>query len=184
MMRFKVGKTDVTISFWFVAVLTLMLLIDRGGYAIVSIIAVLTHEMAHILAFFILGIYPKLVSFELTGIRITKPQTLLSNRDELFIQSAGIICNFICFILMLPWVIRGGFVIDSFSVLCYMNLAVGGFNLLPISVFDGGKVVRILLCRIFSRDINKANRIANVISTVTLVLLVIVAVYLLCNNLI
>lgn len=175
MLQFKVGKTEVTISFWFVAMLTLLLLIDRGGYGIVTIVTVLLHELSHILMFFIVGQIPKKVAFEPTGIKITKPVSQMDYCDEFLVQMAGIATNFTVFIMMLPWVMRNGGDVNTFNVFCFMNLAVGIFNALPIKMLDGGKIVMLTLQRFMS--VNKATVVCNVLNAVMIVTVLICGIW-------
>lgn len=175
MFVIKVGKMPIKISFWFVATLTLLLLIDKGGYGIVSIVTILLHELAHLFMFFVIGCFPKEISFEITGIKIIKPISKLGYLDEFLVQSAGIIANLWVFIMLLPWVLENGGQINTFNVFCFMNLAVGLFNALPIKMLDGGKLWFITLLKIVG--VQKSTVICNWLSACATALVVAFSVW-------
>ncbi|MEG0895332.1 MAG: hypothetical protein RSE93_06410, partial [Oscillospiraceae bacterium] len=96
------------------------------------------HETGHIITLLILKIKASCISFEITGIKLINPQTVLSYNKELIILFSGSVINIILFSLFYPWSYNNYFC-GVFSV---SNLLIGIFNLLPVTNFDGGKIIK------------------------------------------
>lgn len=139
-----------------------MLLIDKTGITIVGFIACILHESGHIISYLIIKKRPENISFEATGIALTKPSDLISFKKELFIISAGCFVNFALFLIFYR-------INPVFSL---SNLTICFFNLLPILSLDGGKIIYTLLCLHLSPYTSeKIVKIISVLTVTPLILL-------------
>lgn len=105
--------------------------------------AILVHEISHILCLFYLGATVKKISVYPFGIDINADTRRLSYKKELVVSLSGSAANLLFVLLgsaVFNFVPRPGLL---FFVLCHLSL--GLFNLLPITLFDGGKALRLIL---------------------------------------
>lgn len=134
------------IEFLFVALVTIFLLVDRSGIATSALLVCLIHELGHVFMFFLVGFKPQKISFQITGICLTKPTAALNYPKEVLVQLAGSTTNFIIFAALCHTVNT----ITPVSIFATINLVIGIFNLLPLKSFDGGKLLEITLLRFMS----------------------------------
>lgn len=166
MFEFQISGVNVQIKFLFVAVITIFLLTDKTGLGVISLISCCIHESGHLLSFYIAKIKPRLLTFDLTGIKLEQPTQQLPFFIEIFILISGSFANYLT-----------AFILSSFSFSTNLNLAIiminiiiGSFNLLPIKGFDGGKIVFAVLSSISSDTF--AFVVCSILDKITTVLLV------------
>lgn len=146
MIRFWRFGVCVQVSIFYLAVITLVSFLDQTGIAIWGFLSSLIHELGHIVVLYLVGGSAKLLSFELTGIRMTIKQSL-SIWQEAVVLSAGCIVNFLCCILCMKFGLLSG---------ATVNLCIGAFNLLPGKALDGGRLLTLVLNSFMSLE--KADR--------------------------
>lgn len=130
-------KISVRISVPFLCGLILFLLSDRTGLGGQMVLAALAHETGHLIAMTVLGEQPQSIVFGGFGVRIEKrPDFGLSYGQEICIYAAGPSVNLLTAALFF-----------HFPAIRRVHLLLGVFNLLPISVLDGGQILRCLLQR-------------------------------------
>ena len=130
--------------------LTVLLLIDRTGQAGVILLCCLFHELGHI--FFMIF---------LLSADIEKPNKSLPLKKELLIHLGGILTNFAVSSVFIFAFTK--YKCDIFLLFSAANLAIGVFNLTPISGLDGGNFLYALLC---SFTPSRADSICTLISRV------------------
>lgn len=143
-MNFKILGTKIYVSFFFTAVVTIMLATDRTGIALPTIFAVILHEIGHLFAMWVLDCVPKQVKLIPASVQITSNFSK-RYRNDILIALCGPVINLILFLTL------------YFNYLCFknelvlhyalINLLVGSFNLLPVSGLDGGTVLFCLLVK-------------------------------------
>ena len=140
------------------------------GYIASVLLAVLTHELAHLIVMRILGVGASRVRFGVFGIGIEAKYALGSYLKQAVISLAGSALNIVCAVLL-----RGH---TELAAACF---AYGLFNLLPLSALDGGELVYITLavCGVPDRIRYTVSRL---IDTAMTALLWIVSVYLALNG--
>ena len=112
------------------------------GY-LLSFCAVLLHELGHLSAMFICKNLPDGLAISAFDIKIIKYNRYRQSFcKDIFITSAGVLINFILFVIFYKFLINFAFV----------NLFVGIFNLLPASNLDGGQLLLLLLSKQFAWD--------------------------------
>ncbi len=146
MLRFKLFGIWVQISFLFFAVVTVYLILDRSGYGYCGVLAAITHELGHIIAYFIVGERPKSVTFSIEGMRITSSERYLTLGKGIFSLSAGCFTNFAVFIFLY----FGAGSNLEFTRIALVQLSIGLFNLIPVGALDGGMILRRVLGEFFS----------------------------------
>lgn len=137
MIRFKIGKTNLTLCFSFLAVVTLCVLLYGERVILLSVISCLLHELGHIAAMKAYGVNIKEIRFYGGGMKITCAPKLLTLSKELVIALSGAAVNFLICILSAAF----------FKTLSVINLTLGVFNLLPIGYLDGGRAADVILER-------------------------------------
>ena len=176
MLRFKLGRLEVGIDFFFVALVTFFLLTDSSGISVIALLACLIHETGHLIVFLLAGYVPQSLTFELGGIRLQKPEQELSPWREVLVQLAGSAANFSVFFLLIGSIGQ----ISGWSIFAVTHLVLGIFNLLPLRGLDGGKLAALFFGRFFPE--RTAYLICSVLDLTCLVLLSAAGVFLFFRN--
>lgn len=145
-VQFNFLGCTFTISFPFLTILTLLLLIDNNGTIVYGVLAALIHEFGHISAMMIKKCRPQKISFRAFDINIIDRTRAKRNyNDDLFILIAGPLSNIIfCVVLYCIYKFWG---CDWLIKPIYENIFIAIFNILPIESLDGGQIFFNLLCR-------------------------------------
>lgn len=128
------------LSFCFpLAVALFLLWREPVGYALFLFAAVFVHEAGHLFAFLALGEPTPLFSGRAGGLLLSPRGGVLSYGRELVIAAAGPFFNILTALALLP-ALHGAWGEASFCFFA-LNLLSALFNLLPITGFDGGRVL-------------------------------------------
>lgn len=149
-MKIVLLGVPVEIDFWFTAVVSFMLVIDRTGIMLYSLAAIAIHEAGHIIVMIVCGEKLQSVRFCAFGILIGG-ESDVSDIKRIAVAAAGPLAN------LLPL---------AFTAHPYMRLTMavtGIFNLVPIVGTDGGDIVRILLCNMLGEKGETASRIVSAV---------------------
>ncbi len=137
-MRFKLKGTEVKISFTFFAVYLIFICFSKGEIFFYSIAFSLLHELIHIILILFYKGRISCISLTAAGGNIKRDSSvILSNVQEAVISISAPLFNLLL-----------GFVVLLFfqnKTLAYINLILGGFNILPFFSFDGGRFLYFLL---------------------------------------
>jgi len=137
-MKFKLFGVNFYISVLFCVLLTFLLIVDVTGFMSMSLFAVLTHELGHLIMMHKLRCCPRQVSLTTYGVGITGP-CVANKRDEIKIAMLGPIANFLMTALFL---VLHFFTNDEMClVAAVIQTIVGAVNLLPVRGLDGGTVL-------------------------------------------
>ncbi len=144
-MRFTVLGCHVRVQFWFMALVTLSLFMDRTGMAGIGILAVILHESGHLIMMTLLGMPPERISMSLFGLEIQqKASSCRTYRQDAWIAVAGPAANILFFLI--SWL---GYYATSSLYLANLgaaNLLLALLNGLPVGPLDGGQALYSLLC--------------------------------------
>ncbi len=140
-MNFLIFGTRVKVSFLFVSIITFMIFIDKSGFIIEMITAVILHEIAHLVCMRVLSCQPKEIHLTAGGIQIIRG-FCPKKKAEILISLSGPFINIFLFLLFLKLNLE-------FSLI---NLCIGCFNLLPILSLDGGEILMIILSAKIGED--------------------------------
>ncbi len=146
-MKFKIFSTEINVSFFFMAVLTLALIIDKTGFVLPVFSATALHEAGHLAAMFVLRCQPKKINLIPGSIQIVRGFGV-KKEGELFILLSGPLSNlfFAAIAFILYYFLRVSYLI-SFSAI---NLLIFAFNLLPVRGLDGGSILYLTVSKIVS----------------------------------
>ena len=175
-IQFNILGCTLKVSFPFLTLLTLLLLVDNNGTIVYGVFAALIHELGHISAMMIKNCRPQKISFRAFDINIIDRSRVKRNyNDDLFILAAGPLSNIIfCLVLYCIYKFGG----CSWLVKpIYENIFIAVFNILPIESLDGGQIFFNLLCRRLS--IKTATNFTVLISFMVLLPIAVVGFYIL-----
>ena len=117
--------------------------LDPFGLALPGILAATLHELAHLAALLALGVRVEYLRLQLGGAVIGA--ALGSGRQEALATAAGPACNLLL-LLLFRWV---------WVKFCLANAVLLFFNLLPVYPLDGGRLLSVLLRRVFGTRIGR-----------------------------
>ena len=153
------------------------LIISKTPFIIPLLFAVALHESGHLLCAAILKIKIQRFDLSLLGARI-KTYNTLSYTDELIFALGGPLLGALGFAFTFKYSISNLTIpfCQSFLLpLSILSLCLSIFNLLPINSLDGGRILKCVLCLIFSLD--SAEKIMRFTSFLTLLSLWSFSVY-------
>lgn len=167
----KIKKLPICITPFSLCFFLLLLWLEPSGYTLIPMLCALLHEFGHVVALRLCGrkitrlrIYPFGLDLRCEGIG--------SYRADLFVHSAGILCNLICCAFAYPHLEHLGV-----QVFFASHLLLALLNLFPVENLDGGAMLCAVLCRFLAWD--RAYRILRRVSFGSLILLWLLATYLL-----
>lgn len=164
-MRVKIKDTKIKITVLFFGIMLLLILFDKSGYIIPSILAVLVHETAHLITMYILGCAPKeiiLIPASVQIVRKIEPKP----KNEILISASGPLASMFFFTAF--YVFYCIFHNENLLTFAVINLLYGLFNLLPVKNLDGGQILSVAL-----KTKLPENRVNLIINIITLVLCVV-----------
>lgn len=124
------------VIFW----LCLIYSFDEIMGANLTVIALIIHEIGHLICIYIFTGKLYLPRGDITGLRLDKRKTN-SYKYDLALYSSGITSNIIAAIIMLPFAKRYG---DFATLFITINIATAISNLLPIEGYDGYRVITLI----------------------------------------
>ncbi len=159
-MKLKIHKTEITISYTLICLAAICVVLNLFAGFMMCMIAVAVHEMGHLAAMGLFGIFPDKIKISLFEITITDRRRLTNTTmQNIVIIFSGPFANFICFILFYLLYLLCNFMFLEFA---FISLFTGLFNMLPVLSLDGGQLLYILMLR--RTDEDKSRRIVNIIT--------------------
>ena len=152
MVDFKLFGVKFSVSIGFLCVITIMLYLDKTGYMMPTLEAVLLHETGHILALKILKQPPDRVELKIGSIALNGRYNL-NNMGTAIMLFSGPMANFTASLLLFSGYKYCGK--EVLLVNCIIMLIVGIYNLLPITGLDGGELTALFLIRIFGENVGR-----------------------------
>ena len=159
-MKLKIHNTNLHISYTLICLCAICLVTNTFNGFVICLMAVLIHEMGHLIPIAIFGDFPNTIKISLFEIAISDD----CRNCRMFFQNIIIIffgpfANFICFITFYLLYLFCNDIFLSFSM---VNLFLGIFNMLPVLSLDGGQILHLLLSRKIE-DI-KAQKAVNILT--------------------
>lgn len=171
MLKRKAKRLPLSISPSVVIALGGMILADRSGVCLITVVAAVLHECGHLLAAKLLRIPPRALHLDLLGARIEVDGYLLSYGEEWLLCATGPLVSLLAASASAP--LWSAF--EAARVFSCASLVLGLLNLLPIRTFDGGRMLECLFCRFGNERV--AQRCMTLCSYLFLFLLWATAVY-------
>ncbi len=126
----------IKIHFSFIVFLIYLYFINNIKYYLTFYFFAVLHEMAHIIVAYILKVKIREINFLSVGLNV-QYENNISHMKEIIIASAGPILSLALAIFL------------SNSNLALINFIIFISNIMPIYPLDGGRIIRILLVKIF-----------------------------------
>lgn len=146
-MSFTIKGCQISVSFYFIALLAAILIYDPGGVAFAGILAAALHEAGHLAVMWMFRVKPLYIRFTPFGIDMVKSDCAVhSYWHDVLISLAGPGVNIAVALLM------HFFSIQTDNPFLSTNIALALFNLLPIEPLDGGQALYSVLCTKFSTE--------------------------------
>lgn len=164
-MQLRIKDINVKINTLFLATIVILISAKPDNTIAIALISSTLHEIGHLVVMLYFKQNPQSICFSFFGMRITKQSDLsLSFKKEIIVSIAGITVNFIIFVVFA--ICYAIFKTEIFLKISSVNLLLGGFNLLPIYVLDGGRVLEYALKLHF--DQQKSEKLLNIVSVIFL----------------
>lgn len=129
--------------FWLLFLLLLFWKNDPLYLARFSVLAALLHEGGHIMIYYLLTGKLPLLRISPFGMAMEINRSAFTARELLLLAAAGPAMNFLAAgLTLLAMQLKAAYVGYCFAA---VNLAMGGFNLLPVQPLDGGEILQNLL---------------------------------------
>ncbi len=161
-MKLRLFGYEITISFYFGAMLPLALLLDATGAVLWGMFAAAVHELGHLCMMRLLDCPKCRIQFTVFGIKMVQEDYGgYGYRRDCLISVAGSAVNLLLFAVLMA---IGG-VVPSWGLQnapAMSQLAIGLFNLLPVYPLDGGQALYSVLCGRFS--LHTAGLVVNIVS--------------------
>ncbi len=147
---------------------------ESVGFALFFFSSVALHECGHLFAFLLLRQPAPAFRARRFGLLLTPQSSLLSYGQELLICAAGPFFNLLACAALLP-ALRAGMASEANFCHFALHLLNALFNLLPISGFDGGRMLSAALSLLLPKTV--ADRISAAVSFFSVLFLYFAAVY-------
>ena len=163
----------VTIQGGFLLLIAVLFYFDSTGLIFWFVPAAMLHEAGHLLMLRLFGARVEAWNFNLRGVEIRLPTwPVLSYGRDFVATVAGPLFSLLGALAASGLADRFGAGLYVFSG---MALAQGAFNLLPVRTLDGGRMLRLALCRFWSQG--AADRVLAFTTVMCAVLLTAAGVY-------
>lgn len=147
MILIPFGKIKIAVYFGFFAVISLIILLDGNGCASYAMAACILHEAGHLAVMSAVGLPVKRICLYGAGIKIVPEKKFIGYAKELVVLLGGVMMNFVLFALFCFLSEN-----EDAKLFAAVNLVTGGFNLLPLKGFDGGRIVSLAAEKYMSAD--------------------------------
>ncbi len=140
-MILRSGSTEINLSFSFVALTVVMLLICNEEIVFCSFVSSFIHECGHLFFMVLSGEKPKKIMITVFGMRIDCAEmSRISYNKEILIALGGIIFNIIFGVAFFTaYEFRGNYHLMMISA---VNFLIAAVNSVPVSALDLGRAVR------------------------------------------
>ncbi len=165
MVTFRLFGINVSVSYFFLSILAVLILIDRSGMLSISLLAVVFHELGHLCMMRFLKVTVSIIEFSLSTVRVTTIG-MMDYKKSLIVAVSGPFANLcLSFCVLSNWELAAYFGVA--------NLVMFAFNMLPAKGLDGGDV---LYYALLSLGFKNAVKIFAIISTLSIVAIIMLGV--------
>lgn len=149
-MIFKLFNIEFQISVPFAVMFAFLLVTDKTGLMSASLLAVVLHEIGHLIWMKKCRTAPKLVKMSLGGVLMVG-SAFCTAKESISIALAGPIVNFLFTVVFYSLgVYFDNVLLAAFGVVQFL---VGAINLFPVKGLDGGTVLTVLLEKYCNRNV-------------------------------
>ena len=141
-------------------------------YMYLFLLIIFVHESGHAIFSYIINFkFDKIIIYPFGGITIYNEDLNISTNKELFVLIGGIYMQIMFFLLIMILYKYNCVTEHTYFIIKKINILLISFNFLPILPLDGGKLLNILLDKIFSYKLS--NIISIIISFIILIIFII-----------
>lgn len=161
MIEIPLRRFSVCFRFDFFAAVAVIMLCGGNSWTILGFCACILHEFGHIAAMIYFGQPVKKIVFYAAGILIVRGENelLIPTKENIIILLSGCAVNFLIY-----GISSGLYTMYEFGLI---NLIIGLFNMLPLSMLDGGKIISAAAhgllneyaAQVFDKSLNAANAV-------------------------
>ncbi len=163
----KVNVHDLTYIF-----LLLSFLSGYFEYMYLFLLIIFIHESGHYFFSKIIGFkYSEIIIYPFGGLTLYNEDLNVNTNKELFSLLGGIIFQLLFYLLVLRLFNLGYITIHVFNIIKRINFILISFNFMPILPLDGGKLINIMLDKIFSYKLS--NIVSIIISIIFIIIFII-----------
>ncbi len=157
-------------KFGVVALAITMVTLGTSPHPVILILCYIIHESGHLCFSRIAGAKMRRFKIGALHLSISYDTSDLSFKREILVQLGGVIFNLLFALFALPFRQSE---LAFFFVTCNVSLVI--MNLYPISILDGGGILKNLLFMILPRDVSE--KLSKAVSFVCAILMWLVAIY-------
>ena len=169
-------KIKVKISFFGILMIGALVL-THSYISLAALLAAALHELGHVCAAKICAIPLRELKLGIFGAALSTDTALYSYKKEIFLAAAGPLSNIVSTVILYP-LLKSSEGFGQMFLAASLFLAI--LNLLPISDFDGERILRCILCEIFSPK--TASTLCRILSFICVLSLWMLSVYLLLRR--
>jgi len=145
--------------------------VGLSPHPFILILCYLIHELGHIFFARLMGARIEKLHMGSFHLSLSYDSSSLSYKREILVEAGGIIFNLLSVLLLLLFPSFGEG--REFFLICSISLAL--MNLYPVSILDGGGILKNLLLCILAGDV--AEKVAKLVSFICAILMWLIAVY-------
>ncbi len=152
-MIFRIGRLKLKLSFSFVALTALMVILCEEKIVIYSLLSSFIHETGHLFFMWVTGDLPKIIELSFFGMRIEKAeQVCISYKKDFFVAIGGIAFNLLTVLICIA---LNNFLRSAYlSEFAAVNLIVASINSFPVSALDGGRALKSVFLLSNDKDVS------------------------------
>ncbi len=135
MVKFKIFHFEVSITFGFLLVMSLLSLTNSPSLGFTAVASCIIHELGHCFATVLRNVKIKKIMLWAGGIQMQRDSRIISFSDEIFILLSGPLFNIIFAVI---------YYYSGMTLAAMVNFMLALFNLLPYSSLDGGCIIKVL----------------------------------------
>lgn len=154
-MTLKIKGIKIEISFYFTAVISILLLVNPNGSTLALFLFCILHETGHLSGMMLMGQKAEKIELGYYGMKICRRSNGVSKISEIIICVSGPLINIISYLVLKAL---------KFDELANINIILAVFNLLPVKILDGGRILSVILNY---KVVNLISRAVNIIIIIT-----------------
>ena len=173
-MSFYFLGCKIKIKFYFVALASIMILLDKSGKIGFGLIFAVIHEIGHLCAMYLKKCPPTEITAGLFDVNIKDScVNTRTYKDDVVIYFFGPLFNLLLTVIF--YILYRIYYDENFLISASENLAIFAFNILPVENLDGGQILFSLLAPRYG--IKLAIHIVEIISLIVLFPIAILGFY-------
>lgn len=143
-------KHRIKIAFPAIIMIVTPILFGKLRISLAILASAALHELGHLIAASYFDVELNCFSLDLMGARLHTSTRLIPYESEAILCLCGPAMNFLSCVMILPFILKGYEISFFIKYFFASSLLLGTINMLPVSSFDGGRVLSCVLCKFFT----------------------------------